>query len=218
MYKNRLAAWGLFKNVKRGLSQKTGRRHDDSRAVAPAEASRNSLSPEGHPPNLVAQPSSDHPEAVVLLLMTKIRDLGTAYYDAEPPSRVSSETPDPGPGLSEATISALQLATACLLQGYGTTAGRLVPKVFLTVEAMFHLDSPVFIWNILEMTYVIVSVQQYTLCELFLAHLASLAPHRHPLTHPLVQIFHGLRSRLRSGTEPRAAPRAGLGPQLSHCS
>ncbi len=167
-------------------------------------------------------------EGIVLLLMTQVRDLGTSYFDssgsASTIALLSGETvPRLPPVECEAANSALQLATTLLAQGYGLLAGKLVRKAFLQIESMFQLHSPVFLWNMLEMLYTVVSPEQLLeqqhknkLCEIILAHLIDLAGNRYPEVHPLVHIFHCLHDSFRdSGPEPSREPQQRLGHMLA---
>ncbi|KAF4421726.1 hypothetical protein F53441_14346 [Fusarium austroafricanum] len=77
--------------------------------------------------------------------------------------------------------------------GQGVLAGRLTRKAFLDVEAMLHVEGPLFIWNVLEIMYHMVRLGQTQLLNMLMVQLLELASNIHDAAHPVTKMLRSLQ-------------------------
>ncbi|KAM0213950.1 hypothetical protein ACHAQD_009163 [Fusarium lateritium] len=81
--------------------------------------------------------------------------------------------------------------------GKGVLAGRLTRRAFLDVEAMLHVEGPLFIWNVLEIMYHMVRLGQAQILNMLVVQLIELASNIHTGIHPAVKILRSLQMAVR---------------------
>ncbi|KAK4110392.1 hypothetical protein N656DRAFT_782034 [Canariomyces notabilis] len=80
---------------------------------------------------------------------------------------------------------AFRLVARLLRDGQGILAGRLARKAFLQIEDTMLIESPAFIWNLLDIMHAILRMGQAKLFHMLLMHLLGLANLHHDCrNHP----------------------------------
>ncbi|KAK7409518.1 hypothetical protein QQX98_008302 [Neonectria punicea] len=90
------------------------------------------------------------------------------------------------------------LASELLSHSQGNLAGKAIRKAFVLLESGVEDDSPVAVWNLIDMMYEMAVQEQTKLLQLFLGHFARLAQQRLPAGHPLVRISREMPSHADS--------------------
>ncbi|KAM5380116.1 hypothetical protein ACJZ2D_003763 [Fusarium nematophilum] len=162
MYKKRFTKWGFMKSrgrtLERGLRQGGGR-PDWNLTIAN-----------------INMPSSHRSVAAVIM---GIHDLNTAALGS---------VSDRNGRHSTAMYSAFVLASELFSRGQGCLAGKAIRKALVLLEDGVEDETPVVVWNLVDMMYEMVVQKQNKLLQLFIDHFARLAEQRLPGEHPLVRI------------------------------
>ncbi|KAK7429472.1 hypothetical protein QQZ08_004064 [Neonectria magnoliae] len=162
MYKKRFTKWGFVKNRRRDPGQ-SSRKLDDKPSQSTAITNIN-------------MPPPHHSLAAVV---TGIRDWSTAAL----------ESGDERNGhYSTDMYSTFILASELLSHGQGSLAGKAIRKAFVLLESGTEDDSPVVMWNLVDMMYEMAVQEQTKLLQLYVGHFARLSQQRLPGDHPLVRI------------------------------
>jgi hypothetical protein len=109
-----------------------------------------------------------------------------------PPSNNKSSRYDPEQ-LSFAFRTILEL----IQSGKGDLAGRLTRRAFLDIEAMLHVEGPLFIWNVLEIMYHMVRLGQAQILGMLVMQLLELASNIHTGAHPVINVLRNLQMAVR---------------------
>ncbi|WZH43951.1 Clr5 domain-containing protein [Fusarium acuminatum] len=194
MYKKRFTKWGFCKNKPRNTSttlqcpKRKTVTHTTSRAYQ----------------TLHLSPKSSPLEAASLALLTSIQNWSTSFHESVNQGLIPPENQvvsPPNDKLNRYDPEQLSFAFRTILElvrcGKGDLAGRLTRRAFLDIEAMLHVEGPLFIWNVLEIMYHMVRLGQAQILDMLMMQLVELASKIHSATHPLITVLRNLQRAVR---------------------
>ncbi|KAK5053800.1 hypothetical protein LTR84_001762 [Exophiala bonariae] len=197
MYKKRFTKWGFQKNSRRSASNKlTPDTHNES-----SIRRSNEHNAPGKLGSARGISELSHQDSLVLMFLSNVRISTMAFFDSvqspqvrlvpfqqQPPSS-DERWPD---SVKEVSF-AFKVAIDLLDRGYGELGGKTARKAFMLIEDILTVESPVLVWNLLEMMHHMVVMQHLRLFKMLLAYLIGLVKGRLPVMHPLPIMLHGLR-------------------------
>ncbi|KAF4977924.1 hypothetical protein FZEAL_5629 [Fusarium zealandicum] len=198
MYKKRFTKWGFCKNKRRVNTASTTRADQAPGSIKTAVA----IPTRPTHVTLSQSPGMSTSEAANLVFLKSIQTWSSSFYESGDHSLPSCHgSPIFSPIVTgaakrydpEQLSFAFRVVAELLRRGQGELAGRLARKSFLQIEAMLHVEGPLFIWNILEIMYSIASLGQVQLFQMLLLHLVQLGRNHFSATHPVAQMLHSLQ-------------------------
>ncbi|KAH8674200.1 hypothetical protein BX600DRAFT_457190 [Xylariales sp. PMI_506] len=229
MYKKRFAKWGFHKNVRRSHPTAAAEEAShkpctntpcsaaDGRNVTPRTTELARLKRQTKPDSGLA-PSSHDTETMAFLAniqtwssvffdLTQRHDDTTGSACSTSPRPLSYFYTDMSRTYNPEQLSySFRLISSLIKRGNVTLAGRLARKAFLQTESLLQVQGPLFVWNVLEILYSMVTERQTKLCEMLLGYLAELAIIHYPDSHPVVRLLRSLRGLIRSSKSRGSGP------------
>jgi hypothetical protein len=203
MYKKRFAKWGFYKN-KRRVSLDSEIVDDSLSSCSTANTSTTHLVPESiKEAHLVLTPKSSDSDRASLAFLTSIRTWSSLFFESREltlpadPAENSLVGPYRPKGLGvydpEKLSYTFRVVAGLLTRGHGVLAGRLARKAFLQVEGILDIEGPLYIWNVLEILFNMISLGHVQLFEMLIGHLISLARTHYAESHPVVEMSRSLQ-------------------------
>ncbi|SPJ71848.1 uncharacterized protein FTOL_01576 [Fusarium torulosum] len=196
MYKKRFTKWGFCKNRPRNTSSTL--ETYKCKTVIYTTTCQNPPLP------TPTSPKSSPLESASLALLTSIQDWSTSFYESVPQGFIPQDNqviPPPNDKSSRYDPEQLSFAFRTILEliqsGKGVLAGRLTRRAFLDIEAMLHVEGPLFIWNVLEIMYHMVRLGQTQILGMLVVQLIELAGNIHTGAHPVINVLRNLQMAVR---------------------
>ncbi|KIL96649.1 hypothetical protein FAVG1_01393 [Fusarium avenaceum] len=190
MYKKRFTKWGFCKNRPRNTPT--------TLQCPKRKALTYTTSRDYH--RLHPSPKSSPSEAASLALLTSIQNWSTSFHESVTQGLIPSENQvvsPPNDKFNRYDPEQLSFAFRTILElvrcGKGDLAGRLTRRAFLDIEAMLHVEGPLFIWNVLEIMYHMVRLDQAQILDMLVVQLVELSSKIHSATHPLITVLRNLQ-------------------------
>ncbi|KAF4966127.1 hypothetical protein FSARC_6178 [Fusarium sarcochroum] len=196
MYKKRFTKWGFSKNKPRstsGNTRITPQNQKSQAIICTRPAPRQTL---------LVSPKLNPSAAASLEFLSCIHNWSTSFFESvnayefslsqnhmlAPPPGAKGNRYDP-----EQLSFAFRIIVELIKSGQGVLAGRLTRKAFIDMEAMLHVEGPLFIWNVLEIAYTMANLGQTRLLDMLLLQLIQLASNIYDMTHPVAKMLRALR-------------------------
>jgi hypothetical protein len=198
MYKLRLARWKIFKYMARKSSEHSkcpnnlklsysgrGMSLCPSCGQVVEDASSSSSS------SLSMQPPPLPQDEDALVVLHSIREWTESNFEFLTSPGAPTSLPEKLPGArgSDSVYYSFALSSALFTRDAGHLAGKAVRKAFIATEgALQNLDAKL-MWNLVDVVYQMVQLDQVQMLQLFLLHVADLGAHFLSDRHPIVRAF-----------------------------